>query len=132
VTPDERQAYLSKLSDRDDAGERSMLQLGPMSRAMLPGVIWFVTENGPEPPNRTRAESDDLVRRELAGERIEVPVGPHTAMLLILAFQRVMRHQGLDVYGPGMFQQVLDQLRMIFIDDPVAAEIIHDGEKNHP
>lgn len=131
MTPDERKAYLYALRDREDTGERHTLMLGPWQRALIPGIVWYVTHNGPEPAPLTQAEHKALRQREQAGERGEIPIGPYTAMLLIGGIQAVTRHDEFFAkYAPGLFEPMVDQLRLVFVDDPKAAEIIYEGEKS--
>jgi hypothetical protein len=66
----------------------------------------------------------ELLRREKAGERHRIEVGPYTAMLVTGAIRR----GELAEHGPVMFERLLDQLRLLFADDPKGAELIrlHD------
>ena len=51
-------------------------------------------------------------------------------MLLLRGIQDVVRHDTLfATYGPEMFEGLLDQLKLMFVDDPQGTEIIHEGEK---
>nr|AAP04015.1 unknown [Cloning vector pDXM32] len=67
----------------------------------------------------------ELLRREKAGERHRIEVGPYTAMLVTGAIQWAIRRGELAEHGPVMFERLLDQLRLLFADDPRGAELIY-------
>jgi hypothetical protein len=130
VTPEEQTAYLYELRDREQAGERTILEFGPFSVELLKGVVWYSTKTGPEPPTPSDAEMSELRRRENAGERMKQATGPYVAMLLILDIQRINRHRDYKGLGPIMFDAILTQLNSIFVDDPKAQEFIRHREKS--
>ncbi len=70
----------------------------------------------------------ELLRREKAGERHQIEIGPYTAMMVTGTIQWAIRRGELAEHGPVMFEQLLDQLRLLFADDPKGAELIrlHD------
>jgi hypothetical protein len=74
----------------------------------------------------------ELLQREECGERATIEVGPHTAMLLVGAIQWAVRGGQLAEHGPGLFGQVLDQLRLIFIDEPAGTALIQLYEPPPP
>ncbi|RSN38607.1 hypothetical protein DMC64_41820 [Amycolatopsis sp. WAC 04197] len=121
-------AYLRGLRERDEAGERWILQLGPWSDAMIPAITWYATEKGDQPPVPSDDELTDLLRRERAGERFDTEIGPYSALLLAWAINGVIRHQDFKEYGPEMFRLMLDQLTLMFIDDPEGAELLRAWE----
>jgi hypothetical protein len=79
-----------------------------------------------EPPDETYLRR--LIRRERAGERATLEIGPYTAMMLVGVIQWSIRRPALATHGPDMFQAVLDQLKLIFIDDPEGQELIRQAE----
>ena len=73
----------------------------------------------------------DLLRREKAGERATLEIGPYTAMLLIgCAYWAMRQDPWFARYGPAMFERVMDQLRLIFVDDPAGQELIEQHQHN--
>ena len=76
MTPEEKKAYLYVLREREEAGERATLMIGPWTRALIPGIVWYVTQKGPEPANLAEAEFQALRQRERGGERHVQPIGP--------------------------------------------------------
>ncbi|WP_372672662.1 hypothetical protein [Amycolatopsis kentuckyensis] len=131
MTPEERTAYAVALRARETAGERLTLVVGPFTRAMMPGIVWYVTQNGPQPDVIPDDELRKLIRREKAGERAEVPIGPFAAMQLIRGIQGIVKHSpAFAAFGPEMFAPLLDQLKLMFVDDPRGGEVILNFEKN--
>jgi hypothetical protein len=66
----------------------------------------------------------ELLQREFHGERAKIEVGPYSALLLIAALQWTARQGQFTAHGPGMFDEVLKQLRAIFEDDPAGMALI--------
>lgn len=66
----------------------------------------------------------ELLQREMSGERDTIEVGPYTAMQLVAAIQWAIRRGHPGEQGPAQFEQVLDQLKRIFVEEPAAAALI--------
>lgn len=69
----------------------------------------------------------DQYRAEKRGDRMSVSLGPWTALMLVGTIQQVLSKPELAEHGPAMYRSLTDQLRLLFINDPIATRYIQQA-----
>lgn len=112
-------------------GAVDQAEVGWRARALVGARLRFRQEyTGMTTPEDVTDYLQELLRREKAGERHLIEVGPYTAMMITGAIQWTFRRAKMAEHGPAIFEGLLDQLRLLFVDDPKGSELIriHDQD----
>lgn len=79
-------------------------------------------------PDEKVAYMTELRHRENTGERASVNFGPYTAVVLASVIRWTIDREMFAEHGEAMFQRLLDQLRLMFIEDVEHTHTIETGQ----
>jgi len=71
----------------------------------------------------------ELLQRENGGERTTIRLGPHTAVVLAMVIRWTIDRDQFAEYGELMFGRLLDQLRLMFVEDLDHTRAVEVGQR---